>query len=316
MKSIPVSVLPDASDSAETAGNGGTPASPRTGEARIPTGIADFDFLSGGLPAGSLVLLQGESGAGHHEFALTSAAHLLFGADETSSHRFYLGAVRGTFVYPRGLSYVSLSRSRDQLLREVASAFDPTYAGVLERHLVYHDLSPAYFADSVVPPGWASKPRPLLADPAPVDRSTARVASLPEDPLTAVARAVEADGEGNLVIVDSLTDLLVRRAVDGEALLTLVKGLRRRAKDWNGLVYLLLSRGVAPPEIEHALADSVDGVLTFSWTMHPNRSSRQRTMLVEKFLPVLAHMPHEQHGRFVVRVGSLQGLITTQYERI
>jgi hypothetical protein len=211
---------------------------------------------------------------------------------------------------------VSLSRSRAQLLREVAAAFEPAYARALEQSLRFHDLSAAYFADSVVPSGWATESRPLLASAESAISGGRAPGTSPGDPLDALAQAVEADGDGNLVVVDSLTDLLVRKRVDGEALLTLVKGLRRRAKDWNGLVYLLLSRGVAPPAVEHALADSVDGVLSFAWSMHPNRSSRQRTMLVEKFLPVLAHMPHEQHGRFVVRVGALHGLVTTQYERI
>jgi hypothetical protein len=118
------------------------------------------------------------------------------------------------------------------------------------------------------------------------------------------------------VIVDSLTDLVVRRSVDLEELLTLVKGLRRRAKSWNGIVYLLLSKGVAPAATEQALMDSADGVLTFTWSTSPTHSTRQRTMLIERFMPVLARVPHEHQGRFVIRVSAVNGLVTTQYERI
>jgi hypothetical protein len=118
------------------------------------------------------------------------------------------------------------------------------------------------------------------------------------------------------VIVDSLTDLVVRRGIDSEELLTLVKGLRRRAKSWNGVVYLLLSKGVAPSAVEQALIDSVDGVLSFNWTTSPLHSHRQRTMLIEKFMPVLARVPHEHQGRFVIRVSKVNGLVTTQYERV
>jgi len=40
---------------------------------RIPTGIDSLDYiLQGGLPAGSLVLLLGDLGAGDFEFAITS----------------------------------------------------------------------------------------------------------------------------------------------------------------------------------------------------------------------------------------------------
>jgi KaiC/GvpD/RAD55 family RecA-like ATPase len=275
---------------------------------RIPTGVADFDYLSGGIPVGSVVLLAGEAGAGHVEFALTSAVHLMLYYDDPGLHQFFLGSARGPFVYPKGVSYVSLTRSEEHVMREVASSFDQSYHDGLARHLSFHDLSPSYFADSVVPQTWASVGGSLLGDSGSVRP--------PTEPLAAVADAVEADGPSNLVIVDSLTDLLVRRSVDAEAVLTLVKGLRRRAKLWGGVVYLILSRGVAPPAVEQGLYDSVDGVLNFSWTSSPHSSHRQRTMLVERFMPLLARIPHEQQGRFVIRVSAVNGLVTTQYERV
>ena len=280
-------------------------------DARIPTGIGDFDSIAGGIPIGSVVLLIGEAGAGHQEFALTSATHLMFSYDAERLHRFYLGSVKGNFVYPAGVVYVSLTRSREQVVREVEISFERTHHESFVRHLTFHDLSAIYFSDTVVPRNWAQTTAPLLAQLA--DAGAAPGAG---DPLEGIVRAVEQDGNGNVVIVDSLTDLVVRRNLDTEAILTLVKGLRRRAKEWGGVIYLLLSRGVAPAATEQALADSVDGVLSFAWTSHPQRSSRQRTMLIEKFMPVLAHVPHEHQGRFVIRVSSLTGLVTTQYERI
>ena len=279
------------------------------GRARVPTGVPDFDHLTGGIPAGSVVLLTGEAGSGHQEFALTSAVHLMLHYDDPELHQFFLGSAKGPFRYPRGVVYVSVSRSRDQLMREVEGSFEPTYHQVLLRHLKFHDLSPAYFADSVVPSTWAAVTTSLLS-------GTAAPAGGSGGPLRGIADALEADAEGNLVIVDSLTDLVVRRGTDLDELTTLVKGLRRRAKDWNGVVYLLLSKGVAPPSLEQALIDSVDGVLSFSWSTSALYSHRQRQMLIEKFMPVLAHVPHEHQGRFVIRVSAVNGLVTTQYERI
>jgi KaiC/GvpD/RAD55 family RecA-like ATPase len=288
-----------------------TPAEPVEAEPlrRTPTGVPDFDHFSRGLPSGSVVLLIGEAGAGHQEFALTSAAHLMFHYDAPKLHQFFLGSTRGPFVYPRGVSYVSLSRSKEQVLEEVAGAFDPEYEAVLRRHLTFHDLSPAYFADSVVPAAWSSLESPLLSGRPANARSNG-------GPLASLADALEAGGPSNLMIVDSLTDLLVRRGVDPEELLTLVKGLRRRSKSWDGLTYLLLSRGVAPAATEQALYDSVDGVLSFSWTTSPLHSHRRRTMLIEKFMPVLTRVPQEHQGRFVLQVNDLNGLVTTQYERV
>jgi KaiC/GvpD/RAD55 family RecA-like ATPase len=276
---------------------------------RVPTGVPDFDYLTGGVPAGSLVLLVGEAGAGHQEFALTSAVHLMLHYDDPDLHRFYLGSARGPFVYPAGVAYVSTSRSKEQVLDEMRGSFSATYPDVLLRHLSFYDLSPTYFRDTVVPSDWASLGGSLLSGGAGPARSA-------DGPLRALADALEASGPSNLLVVDSLTDLLVRQGVETNDVLTMLKGLRRRAKVWGGVVYLLLSEGVVPASIEHAVADSVDGVLQFRWTTSPNSSHRTRSMLIPKFMPVLARLPAEYHGRFVIRVNASNGLVTTQYERV
>ncbi|MGP8071638.1 MAG: RAD55 family ATPase [Thermoplasmata archaeon] len=277
--------------------------------ARVPTGVPDFDYLTGGVPAGSVILLWGEAGAGHQEFALTSAVHLMLHYDLPRLHAFYLGSAKGPFVYPEGVVYVSTSRSQEQVLDELRGSFEQTYAEVLARHLNFIDLSREYFADTVVPAAWASVPSPLLGGGSP-----SRVSD--GGPLRALVEGVDAAAGRQLVVVDSLTDLLVRRGVESADMLTLLKGLRRRAKEWGAVVYLILSEGVVAPAMEQAVIDSVDGVLHFSWTTSPSHSHRQRTMLIEKFMPVLAHVPAEYHGRFVIRVGAQNGLVTTQYERI
>jgi len=286
------------------------PPTPPEGVSRVPTGVPDFDYLTGGLPAGSVVLLFGEPGSGHQEFALTSAVHLMLRYDDPRLHGFFLGSAKGPFVYPEGIVYVSTSRSREQVISELHTAFDVTYSDVLSRHLNFHDLSPAYFQDTVVPSSWASLASPLL--------SGAPATAAPDDggPLRALADAVDQDGRRNLVIVDSLTDLVVRRGIEPADLVTLLKGLRRRAKEWDGVVYLLLSKGVAPAAVEQAVIDSVDGVLHFSWVSSANQSHRQRAMLIDKFMPILSRLPAEYHGRFLIRVNAASGLVTTQYERV
>jgi KaiC/GvpD/RAD55 family RecA-like ATPase len=278
--------------------------------ARVPTGVPDFDYLTGGLPAGSVVLLFGSAGAGHQEFALTSAVHLMGRIDDPRLHPVHLGPAKGPFDYPKSVVYLSTSRSRDQIMTEIRGAFDGAYPAIFERHLTFQDLSSSYFADTLVPTSWSSVPSRLLSGaPAAI--------SIPSDgPLRAVADAIDGVEPRQLVIIDSLTDLLVRRGIDAADLLALVKGLRRHAKEWGGLVYLVLTEGVAPPAVEQAVLDSVDGVLHFSWVASPSHSHRQRAMLIEKFLPVLARLPAEYLGRFVIQVSAKSGLVTTQYERI
>ena len=129
----------------------------------MPTGVPDFDYLTGGLPSGSVVLLFGGAGAGHQEFALTSAVHLMMHYDDPHLHEFYLGRAKGPFVYPDSVAYLSTSRSREQVMGELRGAFDGTYPSVLGRHLSFRDLSPSYFADTPVPSAWSSIPSPLLS---------------------------------------------------------------------------------------------------------------------------------------------------------
>ena len=287
----------------------GRGAAPSETPPRVPSGVPDFDYLTGGFPVGSLVLLFGEAGAGHAEFALTSAVHLMLRFDEPKVNRIYLGNAPGPFRYPEGVAYLSTSRSEAQVMTEVRSAFSGVYPAVLARHVKFRDLSPTYFQDTVVPSEWASVRSPLL--------SGGPATLVPDGgPVRALAQAAEADGPQNLVILDSLTDLLVRPGVEPSDLLTFLKGLRRRAKEWGGIVYLLLSQGVASPAVEQAVFDSVDVVLHFAWQTSPNRSHRQRTMLIQKSMSVLSHVPPEYLSRFVVRVNALNGLVTTQYERV
>ncbi len=278
---------------------------------RIPTGVPDFDFLTGGMPAGSVVLLLGEAGAGHQEFALTSAVHLMLHYDDPHLHQWYIGSAKGPFVYPDGISYISTSRSRAEVLNELRGSFSGSWPETLARHLEFSDLSPTYFRDSVVPSSWAALPSPLLSS-SPANGSTGGTDST----LRALAAALEKTGPHKLVVLDSLTDLVVRDGIPSSDLLAMVKGLRRKAKEWGGLVYVLLTEGVAPEAVQHALIDSVDGVLQFRWTTSANLSHRQRSMLVPKFMPILSRLPAEYHGRFIIRVSAKNGLVTTQYERI
>ena len=294
---------------AQSSGTTDSPVAPADAPARVPTGVPDFDYFMGGVPAGSVVLLIGDAGAGHAEFALTSAVQLMLHQEDPEGHRFHLGTAKGPFVYPERVLYVSLTRSQRQVLDEVRDAFDALYPQVFARHLCFQDLSPAYFADTSVPSAWAKVPSPLSPLAAPPSRA-------PGGPLPAVAEALEAHGAGTVTIVDSVGDLAIRPGLDGGELVAFLKGLRRRAKEWNGIVYLLLARGVAPPAIEHAIVDSVDGVLSFNWSSAANRSYRQRSLQIEKFMPVLSHVQDGYHGRFAIRVHAQTGLVTTQHERI
>lgn len=271
---------------------------------RIPTGVSDFDAITGGLPPGTVVLLMGEAGSGHMEFALTSASILTTAMEGDSD--FHMGTHHDTLLVPTHISYVSFTRSREETMQEVRATFPSYYPLMLSRHLNYSDLSSVYFSDSIVPPEWSRQKRAILDG----------TAGANDGVLATMAKELELRGKNALVIVESISDLLVRSSVNKEDVVTLVKGLRRRSKDWRGVVYLLLSKNVVEPWIEEALKDSADAVLSFGWITSPHKSARIRAMWIEKSMPLLAHVPQERQGRFVINVSGSSGLVTTQYERI
>ena len=99
-------------------------------------------------------------------------------------------------------------------------------------------------------------------------------------------------------------------------LVTTVKGLQRATKDWGGITYLLLTRGILEKRFEQMVIDSVDGCLTFEWRTYAHSSNRQRYMYIEKFTSVLPHLKRDKIARFPTMVTSNQGLVVVYMERI
>jgi len=95
-----------------------------------------------------------------------------------------------------------------------------------------------------------------------------------------------------------------------------VKGLQRVAKQWNGIVYLLLTRDILEPRVERMLVDSVDGCLVFEWSRYLRSTKRQRYLYLEKFTSVLPHMKMDRLARFPIMITSRQGLTVVYMERI
>lgn len=116
---------------------------------RIPSGIESLDqVLQGGFPSGSLVLLLGEIGAGDFEFAFTSSARMLMKGSENID--------RITKI--RKVSYISFTRSKEDVLKEIALSF-PDYYDILQKSdsqntFEFKDFSDAYFAKSFLPVTW------------------------------------------------------------------------------------------------------------------------------------------------------------------
>lgn len=270
---------------------------------KVPTGIADLDsIVAGGFPAGSTVLLEGDIGAGMQEYVYTAASKLAIVRERPHLREYFLGPACVASVLPEKICYVTFSRPREAVLREVAASFNPEFAAAFAAHTEFRDFSAAYFRHSVVPSGWTHPDSPFGGSS--------------DDLLGSLVEYLDENAGNAFVAIDSLTDLVAAEAVPLKDLVTAVKGLQRAAKGWGGIVYLLLTRGILEERYERAIVDSVDGCLVFEWRTYANSSRRQRSIYVEKFTEVLPHLKGDQIARFPAIVTSQQGLVIVYTERV
>ncbi|MEF8874403.1 MAG: recombinase RecA [Candidatus Thermoplasmatota archaeon] len=273
---------------------------------KIPTGVSDLDaIIKGGVPAGSVVLLFTEIGAGGLEYVYTSSAKLLRAKNNPENIPDILGDECKGSTLPEDVHYITFSRAKKDILEEVKTSFDQQYYDTIQESVNFKDLSEEYFKRTMVPPGWSGGDGSNLFS----DKSDG-------DILEGLVQFLEDNAEDNMVVIDSLTDLLTNSSIDNEKLITIIKGMRRASRKWGGVVYLLLSKDIVDRSMEYHIIDSVDGVFTFRWSDNKRVSKRQRYLIVDKFMSVLPHLKREKIARFTAEVTDLEGYVVINYERI
>lgn len=271
----------------------------------IPTGVADFDsIIKGGFPAGSVILLVGDLGAGQTEFALTSAAKLAMVKEHPESAPFLLGAGKDSRL-PDQICYITFSRSKDEVLAELETAFNQDFYSSFERVVQFRDFSSAYFRKTMVPRSWTGDTTSIFSS----DSSN-------ENVLESLVNYLDEKAPGSMIIIDSLTDLVVSANIEISDLVAVMRGMQRVAKRWGGIVYLVLTNNVLDEKKQRMLMDSVDGSLVFEWSRYLNSSKRQRYMYVEKFISLLPHLDKQRIARFATVVTAQSGLVVIDTERI
>ena len=273
---------------------------------RVPTGVADFDsIMGGGLPAGSVVLLLGDVGGGGLEFALTSAAKIGIVKEFPETRGFMMGHAGKDGILPEKMAYITFSRSREDILREVKMAFNNDFYESLNSGLMFKDFSRGYFIRSVVPVSWVGADESELF-------SENREGGL----LESFVNFLDSNAPNSLVIIDSLTDLVVSETVKFEDVVSLLKGIQRMAKKWGAVFYILLTDEILDRKKQQMIIDSVDGVLRFEWAKFHHTSKRQRYLYVEKFASVLPHLDQERIARFATLITSQSGFVVINTERV
>ena len=277
---------------------------------RIPTGVADFDsIIQGGLPVGSVVLLLGDVGGGGHEFALTSAAKIGIVKEYPDTRAFMLGDAGKNGLLPEKTCYVTFSRSKEDILRDVKLSFNRDFYESLKSTLVFKDFSKNYFMHTVVPTTWVDVDNGHEVMFSDEKKEKGNV-------LESFVDFLDANAPRSMVVVDSLTDLVVSETVKFEDLVSLLKGLQRMAKKWGSIFYLILTDEILDRKRQQMIIDSVDGVFKFEWAKFHHTSKRQRYLYVEKFMSVLPHLDQERIARFATLITSQSGFVVINTERV
>ncbi len=284
---------------------------------KIPTGIKTFDVnINGGFPVGSVILLLEDVGAGAREFVYTS----IFNISKEKVERGNIGPIKisnsnngndgeiATFhIFPDKICYVSLSRSKEDILNENAYSFRKGFGDAIRDGLIFKDLSSVYFRDSIVQELWLS--------------GNKEIAGANRDPgktiLEEMSLFLKAHAENNIVIVDSLTDLMMNNVdhLDKDDVLMFLKGMVRIAKTWNGLTYVILGTDILENHVQKLVTEIVDGVLVFEW-YNSGSVKMQRNLYISKFRGLMPQLEQNKIAKFEIKITSDNGLEVSNVRKI
>lgn len=257
----------------------------------LPFGISRLDsLLEGGAPPGSVVLLSGEAGAGAREFLHTSAAMNVLAHTDSDLFDLYYGDLPDGVQVPPEVHYVSFTSNKTAIERELRYTMAAEIVDAVADRIQYRDLSPEYFQLSRIPQDW------YLGRTTSLDDLSKRHNE--DSVLGALGDYLTTHTSGNLILLDSITDLLdaVGDELDWGDITMLIRGLVRAATQWGGLILVLVNEDTLTPTELGQLSDAASGTLGFSW--ETGGSKRARVMVVREFRGVLSRLEQEDIVQF------------------
>jgi KaiC/GvpD/RAD55 family RecA-like ATPase len=263
--------------------------------ARLPFGVARLDsVLGGGSPPGNSILVAGESGAGGREFAYTSAAMNALASADSEMFDLYYGELEDNAESPDEVHYLSFSTGRGYVERELRYVMSDEIVDAAIGDIEFRDLSPEYFQLSSIPREWYMGEASSLKDLSGGENR--------EEVLGALGEYLSENAPGNLVVIDSLTELV--DAAGGEIswddIAMLARGLGKAAHSWGCLLLAIVNIDTIT-DIEYGqLMDASGGTLEFTW--ESGGSQRARTMVVKEFRGVLSQLEAENIVQFETEI--------------
>ncbi|WP_396612107.1 RAD55 family ATPase [Haloferax sp. S1W] len=274
----------------------------------IPFGVPRLDgIIGGGAPPGNVVLLAGESGAGAREFLYTSVTmNGLAHADEELFDLHY-GSLDESASPPPEIHYVSFTSGESYLHREMSYTMDDEIVDAATEYIDFHDLSSEYFQLSAIPREW------YLGQTTTLDDLGSRHNR--ESVLNALGTTLSEYAPGNLVVIDSVTDLIagISDEMTWSDIAMVMKGLATASHRWGGLILVLVSTEALSDTQLGLLKGAADGTLMFSW--ESGGSKRARTMVVQEFRGVLSQLESENIVQFETEINE-SGLDVSDVRKI
>jgi archaellum biogenesis ATPase FlaH len=264
---------------------------------RIPFGISRLDStIDGGAPRGSVVLLSGEAGAGAREFMHTAATMNGLAAAGDDLFDLHYGDLAPNAELADEIHYISFTNEEDQLSTEINMSMDDEIVDAGLPEVDFKSLSNNYFHVSPVPRNWYA------------DRTT-EITSLRkrhedrEGVLSALGDTLSARAPGNLVILDSLSDLVggIGEEMTWSDINYIVKGLEKASHQWAGLILLHVNFETLTDTEYGQLVENCSGTLEFQW--ETGGSTRARTLVVKSFRGVLSQIEAENIVKFETDLG-------------
>ena len=262
---------------------------------RIPFGVSRLDsIIGGGSPPGSVVLLAGQTGAGAREFLFTSAAVNGLAHADPDQFDLHYGEVDDRAAVPEEIHYVSFTDSADELRREIEYTMSDELVEAGVSAVTFEDLSQEYFQLSTIPREWYTRRTQTITD---LGKGSDR-----RGVLEALGEYFNQHAEGNLVLLDSLTDLAraPNEHLDWSDVTLLVKGLQKASRQWDGLILVLVNEDALTDAEMGSLMGAADGTIAFEW--ETGGSERDRVMFVREFRGVLSRLEAEDVIRFETEI--------------
>jgi len=264
---------------------------------KIPFGISRLDStIGGGAPRGSVVLLSGEAGAGAREFMYTTAVMSSLAIQGDDTFDLHYGDIARDAALPAEVHYVSFTADDDQLRAEITMSMDDEIADRGLDGVEFEDLSKNYFHVSPVPRSWYAEQTTDITSLRKRHEDRERL-------LSALGDTLSERAPGNLVVIDSLSDLTGAMGEDmsWSDVNYLVKGLQKAAHRWAGLILLHINPETLTETQHGQLIDSCSGTLRFEW--ETGGSARARTLVVKNFRGVLSRIEAENIVKFETDLG-------------